>query len=136
LGFIGYSEPQRAGEEGVVRIFLECRENAAAEGAAAGSAAITCGDAVDVIFSGGGAPCRLRGVDGVLVLKKFYKLVFSLEERAREHGNDWRAVMQSPDRLLEHLRYTLNARDFTGQSEPRRAARPAEMAECAPVGND
>ena len=139
MGFIGYSEKQPAGGERIVRIFLECRlecrENTAAQGSADGSEEITCGDAVDVVFSGGKAPCRLRGVDGVLVLKKFYKLVFSLEERAREHGNDWREVMESQERLLEHLRYTRNARDFTGQAEPRQVPRPEEMAEpeCAQV---
>jgi len=129
VGFIGYRVEPAAGADKVVRIYLECRE-----GPDGDAAVVTCGDTIDVTFPGGQGPCRLRGVDGVLVLKKFYKLVFSLEERAREHGNDWRAVMASPDGLLEHLRYTRNARDFTGQSKPRRVARPEEMAEaeCAP----
>jgi hypothetical protein len=141
LGFIGYSEPQPASAERIVRIFMECRlegeENAVAQESATGSPAVTCGAVVDVVFPGGKseALCRLRGVDDVLVLKKFYKLVFSLEERAREHGNDWRAVMESPEGLLEHLRYTRNARDFTGQAEPLPVPRSEEMTqpECAPV---
>ena len=153
MGFIGYRRQQAVGAEAVgeepvgadkvVRIYLECRlecslegrENAATPGSAAETPRITSGEAVDVVFAGGRSPCRLRGVDGVLVLKKFYKLVFSLEERAREHGNDWRSVMESAERLLEHLSYTRNARDFTGQEEPQRVPRPEEMAEleCAPA---
>ena len=71
--------------------------------------------AVDVRFPGGKAPCRFRGVDQVLVLKKFYKLVHSLEERAREHGNPREKILESVEGLLEHLRYTRNARDFGQQ---------------------
>ena len=132
MGFIGYRMEQPVGADKVARIYLECREDTATE---ANAAVITCGDSIDVIFPGGKGPCRLRGVDGVLVLKKFYKLVFSLEERAREHGNDWRSVMASPVGLLEHLRLTRNARDFTGQTEPRRVASPEATAEaeCAPA---
>jgi len=125
LGFIGYQKQREVNGDEVVRIYLECEEKPASETA--------CGYAVDVIFAGGGAPCRLRGVEGVLVLKKFYKLLFSLEERAREHGNDWRAVMESAERLLEHLRYTRNARDFSGVAEPRLRAAGRALAdpECA-----
>lgn len=127
MGFIGYRKQREVNGDEAVRIFLECDEEPASE--------FTCGYAVDVIFAGGVAPCRLRGVDGVLVLKKFYKLLFSLEERAREHGNDWRAVMESAERLIEHLRYTRNARDFTGGAEPRlrSAARETADAECAAI---
>ena len=127
MGFIGYRRQQNRNAEDVVRIYLECQERSATE--------ITCGYAVDVIFPANGASCQLRGVDGVLALKKFYKLVFSLEERAREHGHDWRAVMQSPEKLLEHLRYTRNARDFTGQAEPRISPvqEPEGEPECLPV---
>ena len=134
VGFIGYSERSSAGGEKVVRIFLECREEESARTGAEEPATINCGDAVDVEFPGAKAPCRLRGVDGVLVLKKFYKLVFSLEERAREHGNDWRLVMASAEGLLEHLCYTRNARDFTGKAEPQQLPRPEDVAdvECAP----
>ena len=127
MGFIGYQKQREVNGDEVVRIYLECEEKPASE--------IACGYAVDVIFAGGGAPCRLRGVEGVLVLKKFYKLLFSLEERAREHGNDWRAVMESAERLLEHLRYTRNARDFTGGVEPRLRTAGRELAdpEFAPI---
>ena len=89
---------------------MECRDES--------PSSISCGYVVDVIFPRGGAACQLRGLDGVLALKKFYKLVFSLEERARERGNEWRSVMESADRLLEHLGYTRNARDLTGAPEP------------------
>jgi hypothetical protein len=58
-------------------------------------------------------------VDGILVLKKFYKLVHSLEERAREHGNDRLQALGSVEGLLEHLSYTRNARDFAGLEKPR-----------------
>lgn len=135
LGFIGYRQQPPTGAARVVRIYLECQEKPLTDRGAEGLPQIICGEAVDVLFPGGTAPCRLCGVDGVLVLKKFYKLVFSLEERAREHGNDWRAVMESPERLLEHLRYTRNARDFTGRAEPQQVSRLAETAdaECAKV---
>jgi hypothetical protein len=123
MGFIGYRQSVQDGTN-TVRIYLECRDEA-------GGSLVTCGYSVDVVFSGS-APCRLRGVDGVLVMKKFYKLLFSLEERARERGNDWRGVMTSPERLLEHLRYTRNARDFTGASEPGvRPLSEVEEPECA-----
>ena len=127
MGFIGYRQQREVNGDEVVRIYLECEEKPVSE--------IACGYAVDVIFAGGGAPCRLRGVEGVLVLKKFYKLLFSLEERAREHGNDWRAVMESAERLLEHLRYTRNGRDFTGGAEPRLRTAGRELAdpECAAI---
>jgi hypothetical protein len=119
LGFIGYRRlPQQisdrrgsaARSNDAVRIYMECREDDPGR--------VSCGYVVDVIFPPGGEPCRLRGVDSVLALKKFYKLVFSLEERAREHGNEWRTVLESPEKLLEHLRYTRNARDFAGAPEP------------------
>ena len=127
MGFIGYRTQRDRNSEPGICIYLECQERS--------DGAVTCGYAVDVIFPADSAPCRLRGVDSVLALKKFYKLVFSLEERAREHGNDWRAVMQSPEKLLEHLRYTRNARDFTGQAEPRIVAVPETdpEPECLPV---
>jgi hypothetical protein len=128
LGFIGYWREREGASEDVVRIYLEC-----AEGQTTG---IACSFAVEVAFPAGGAPCRLRGVDSVLALKKFYKLVFSLEERAREHGNDWRSVMESPERLLEHLRYTRNARDFTGLAEPAisGSSEALEDPDCMKIG--
>jgi hypothetical protein len=111
MRFIGYRRMQES-EADIIRLYLECRDEPAA-------GTVTCGYAVDVLFPSPGAECRLRGVDSVLALKKFYKLVFSLEERAREHGNDWRSVTASPERLLEHLGYTRNARDLTGATEPQ-----------------
>ena len=152
MGFIGYRQEQESSGDEVVRIFLECRQlecrlesREAAPPREETPRDVTCEYAVDVVFPGGRAdsgqlsgktPCQLRGVDGVLVLKKFYKLVFSLEERAREHGNDWRCVMESPERLLEHLRYTRNARDFTGSAGPAVSAPGEEMVypDCIKIG--
>ena len=114
MGFIGYSAMSEGQVNQVVRIFLECQENASEP------PAISYTYAVDVIFPGGKPPCRLRGVDEVLVLKKFYKLMHSLEERAREHGNPRQNVVDSAEGMMEHLRYTRNARDFTGLPEPHR----------------
>jgi hypothetical protein len=117
VGFIGYRR-MREGASEAVRIYLECRDEPGGP---------QCRFVVDVVFPGG-SPALLRGVDGVLALKKFYKLVFSLEERAREHGNDWHSVMESSPKLLEHLRYTRNARDFTQAPEPLLAQSPASIA--------
>ena len=111
MGFIGYLRRREDVDE-VVRVFLECRDES--------PHGISYTYAVDVVFPGGKAPCNLRGVDGILVLKKFYKLVHSLEERAREHGNDRLKAMGSVEGLLEHLGYTRNARDFTGLEEPHK----------------
>ena len=112
-----------------MRIFLECQEvpgpTAPAPASAETPPPVYYTDAVDVVFPAGATPCRLRGVDQILVLKKFYKLVHSLEERAREHGNDRRAALESVEGWVEHLGYTRNARDFTGRPEPK----PLQAAE-------
>lgn len=100
MGFIGYLRDGDA-----VRIFLECSEP---DGYTY---------AVDVVF---GAQLEFRGVHDVLSLKKFYKLVHSLEERAREHGREWQRVFDSPESLLEHLAWTRNSREFPSGSPPRR----------------
>ena len=102
----------------MARIFLECRDDPP-EGHKAGPhepREVSYTFSVDVVFPGATAPCRFRGIEQVLALKKFYKLVFSLEERAREHGHPPQAPLESLDRLLEHLRYTRNARDVGGDS--------------------
>jgi hypothetical protein len=131
MGFIGYRRQSEGSKAASIRIYMECREEASAPGSGSTSQC-SCGYVVDVVFPGNDSPCRLRGVEGVLALKKFYKLVFSLEERAREHGNDWAVVMTSPERLLEHLAYTRNARDFTGLAEPRlNPLQGTPGAECA-----
>jgi len=128
VGFIGYLYRREGSNEGandeVVRIFLECREQVNEHGQAEYTPAekplsLSYTYAVDVVFPGGKPPCRLRGVDGILALKKFYKLVNSLEERAREHGNDREKALSSAAGLLEHLAYTRNARNFTGLEEPK-----------------
>ncbi|MBI3894731.1 MAG: hypothetical protein HY313_02255 [Acidobacteria bacterium] len=121
VGFIGYAFRKERENDRLVRIFLECQEEANKNaGVSENFSPVSYTYAVDVIFPRGKLPCRLRGIDNILALKKFYKLVHSLEERAREHGNDWTQVMNSVEDLLEHLAYTRNVRDFTGQEEPRR----------------
>ena len=114
MGFIGYLAKREGPADQIVRVFLECRENGSEP------PVVSYTYAVDVIFPGGKPPCRLRGVEEVLALKKFYKLFHSLEERAREHGNPREKVVESAEGLLEHLGYTRNARDFTNVGEPLR----------------
>lgn len=103
MGFIGY---QRNGDR--VRIYLECAERP--------DGAVEHSYAVDVLFS---PAVRLEGVNDILALKKFYKLVNSLEERAREHGRERTGVFASPESLLEHLAWTRNAREFAPSSAPQ-----------------
>ena len=125
VGFIGYMVIKEGEHDQFVRIFLECQEETNQKlDASEIFSRISCTYAVDVVFPGGKPPCRLRGINNVLALKKFYKLVFSLEERAREHGNDRNKALNTVEGLLEHLAYTRNARDFTGQEEPRRRDAP------------
>lgn len=142
VGFIGYRRSRKGDSEEIVRIFLECREDSAVPPPTAaflkGLGEVSYTYAVDVVFPGGKAPCSLRGVDGILVLKKFYKLIQSLEERARERGNDRQKVLASVEGLLEHLAYTRNARDFTPFGEPKCSRAPQELAdpECRRVAAD
>ena len=96
MGFIGY---QRDGDR--VRIFLECSDQP--------DGTVEYSYAVDVAFR---PAARLEGVNDILALKKFYKLVNSLEERAREHGRDRTGVFATPESLLAHLAWTRNARQF------------------------
>lgn len=83
-----------------VRVFLEC----------SGDGEITCTYAIDTIFGPGNA--RFEGVNDVFALKKFYKLVNSLEERARECGRERQIILRSAEDLLEHLRLTKNSREL------------------------
>ncbi len=99
MGFIGYLRDGDA-----VRIFLECTDHDYTY-------------AVDVVC---GVRPELRGVADILCLKKFYKLVNSLEERARERGRDWQRVFASPENLMEHLAWTRNAKEFAPASPPQR----------------
>ncbi len=108
MGFIGY----RRHDSGV-RIFLECSEQEADGGAP------SCTYPVDVIFSPRGV--RFEGVHDVFALKKFYKLVNSLEERAREHHRDRQVIFRSPEDLLEHLKVTRNSREFAADPPSRLA---------------
>lgn len=107
MGFIGY----RPHAEGV-RVFLECQDDAAGE-------AISCTYPVDVIFTESGL--RLEGVQDLFSLKKFYKLVNALEERARENGRDRTVPFRSVHDMLTHLRLLRNARQFVADP-PRRVA--------------
>ena len=108
MGFIGYRR-HSAG----IRIFLECTESGE-------SAASTCTYPVDVVFAPGGA--RFDGVRDVFALKKFYKLVNALEERAREHDRNREVVMRSAEDLIEHLRLIRNAREFAADPPSRLGA--------------
>jgi hypothetical protein len=111
MGFIGY----RRHAEGV-RVFLECDDPSEL-------GAVSCTYPVDVIFTE--SEVRFEGVSDVLALKKFYKLVSSLEERAREKGRHREVVFRSPDDLLEHLRLTRNARELE-EDPPRRYSAAAQ----------
>lgn len=105
MGFIGYRR-----HDNTVRIFLECSDT---EGNA-----VSCTYPVDVIFQEQRLP-RFEGVRDVLALKKFYKLVNSLEERARENGRERQVILRSPEDLLQHLRLTRNAREFSDDPPSR-----------------
>src|SRR5713226_7814146 len=110
VGFVGYLR-----EGDCVRIFLECSEHYGWS---------DYSYAVDVVFQTG---VELRGISDILSLKKFYKLVFSLEERAREHGREWQRVFDTPESLLEHLAWTRNARQFDAANPPGlRSGKPAD----------
>jgi hypothetical protein len=118
MGFIGYRfiGDRRLGDR--VRMFLECsdRENG-----------VSSTYPVDVVFSAK-ADVRIEGVTDVFALKKFYKLVNSLEERAREHGRERQVIFRTPEDLLDHLRLTRNSRELT-EDPPSRlpvAKRPFE----------
>ncbi len=112
MGFIGYLRHNEG-----VRIFLECSEPESSAGA------VSCTYPVDVIFSG--QAVHLEGVRDIFALKKFYKLVNSLEERAREHKRDRQVVFRSPEDLLQHLRLTRNSREFPEDPPSRRPSEPA-----------
>jgi hypothetical protein len=100
MGFIGYRR-----FEDTVRVFLECSGT---------DGEISCTYAIDILFPD---PVRFEGVTDILALKKFYKLVNSLEERAREQDRDRAVILRSPEDLLEHLRLTKNSRELS--ADPR-----------------
>ena len=134
MGFIAYRLVK--GEDGPagVRIYLECHEETDPALPAgvhdAASPQISYSYAVDAQFAANQSGCSLSGVEDILALKKFYKFVFSLEERARERGGDWRDVFCSEESLIEHLGYTRNARLLS--DEPRRRAASPELSEELP----
>jgi hypothetical protein len=111
MGFIGYRRHERG-----VRVFLECSE------AELGAGTVSCTYPVDVVFTDNGV--RFEGLTDIFALKKFYKLVNSLEERARENNRDRQVVFHSPENLLEHLRLTRNAREFA-EDPPSRLDAPS-----------
>jgi hypothetical protein len=102
VGFIGYRRCDKG-----VRVFLECTESS--------SDAVSCTYSIDAIFSERGA--RFEGVSDIFALKKFYKLVNSLEERAREQGRERQIILRSPEDLMDHLRLTNNSRELA--EDPR-----------------
>jgi hypothetical protein len=105
VGFIGYRRHNNA-----VRVFLECLDI---------EDRLSCSYPIDVIFTEHG-DARFEGVSDVFALKKFYKLVNSLEERARECGRERQIILRSAEDLLEHLRLTKNSREFTEDPFPRK----------------
>ena len=102
VGFIGY----RRGHDTAVRVFLECSDS---------GGEVSCTYPIEVIFTAHGGP-RFEGGSDVFALKKFYKLVNSLEERAREHGRERQVILRSPEDLIEHLRLTNNSREQIGRA--------------------
>lgn len=128
MGFIAYQVMGEADRPRRVRILLECQQEGESTPGDSSDEAISYSYAVDVQFisAGPGQPgCTLHGIEEIPALKKFYKLVFSLEERAREHGNDWQEVFASVDRLTEHLDYTRNARRLAATARIERRGIPA-----------
>jgi hypothetical protein len=90
-------------------MFLECADS---------GPAVSCTYPIAVIFTAKGGP-RFEGVTNVFALKKFYKLVNSLEERAREQGRERQIILRSPEDLMEHLRLTNNSRELTADPPSR-----------------
>ena len=128
MGFIGYLV-EREGEAGdVVRDFLECQENFlmpehAAERAGEPPAGISYSYAVDVIFPEGEACLSSARGGRDPGIEEVYKLIHSLEERAREHGHNRGKAIESVEALVQHLGYTRNARDFTKLRESAPASK-------------
>jgi hypothetical protein len=105
MGFIGYRR-----FDNTVRLFLECSD---------ADDTTSCTYSIDVIFTKLGY-ATFEGVTDVFALKKFYKLVNSLEERAREQGRDRDVILRSPADLVEHLRLTKNSRELSGDPPSRK----------------
>lgn len=125
MGFIGY----RRHDTGV-RVFLECSEDG-------DGGRVTCTYPIDVVFAGGPAAAappaaRFGGVTDVYALKKFYKLVHALEQRARESGRRRDEVLRSPDDLLAFLGMTRNSREFSEDPPCRLTESPATPSEVSP----
>ena len=125
MGFIAYQVLGEADRPRRVRILMECQQE---PGADAAENEVSYSYAVDVQFLPGQPGCTLHGIEEILALKKFYKLVFSLEERAREHGNDWAQVFASAEALIEHLDFTRNARRLAPTARIERRLAPAITA--------
>ncbi len=104
MGFIGY---RRVGDR--VRMFLECSDE---------ENGVSCTYPVDVVFSEK-EEVRIEGVTDVFALKKSYKLVNSLEERAREQGRERQVIFRTPEDLLNHLRLTRNSRELADDPPSR-----------------
>ena len=118
MGFIGYRFIGDRGLGDRVRIFLECSDE---------ENGVSCTYPVDIVFSAK-EEVRIEGVSDVFALKKFYKLVNSLEERAREQGRERQVIFRTAEDLLDHLRLTRNSRELA-EDPPSRlpvAKRPFE----------
>jgi hypothetical protein len=96
--FIGY-KVFREDNFAQVTIFLNCRDEADFE------------SAVDVIFEEN-EPARFDGIDGLSVIKKFNRLIGSLEERAREEKASRGQVFQSANDLIYFLSRVKNSKEF------------------------
>lgn len=66
--------------------------------------------AIDFVFSGPGEGCLIRGADSVPAVKKLFKLIQSLETRAREAHLNRKLVFASAENLLAMLARTRQAR--------------------------
>ncbi len=121
MGFIGYAVQRGMGPGQVlVRIFLNCDEKPLAELPTIPEPvtlrppeAIHFLHAVDVVFDHKGDRCRFRGLDTISAVRKFNRLLGSLDERAREHNRDPNTMFRSSDEFLAVLARVKNVRQFS-----------------------
>ena len=129
MGFIAYQVLGEADRPRRVRILMECQqESQQPDGGESAENNVSYAYAVDVQFIPGQPGCTLQGIEEILSLKKFYKVVAALEERAREHGNDRQSVFASAEALIEHLDYTRNTRRLPATARVERRYLPAITA--------
>ncbi len=121
MGFIGYIAKRGvASGQDLVRIFLNCDEKPLT-GAPTIPEPVTLRPpeaihflhAVDVIFDHKGDGCRLRGLDTVSAVRKFNRLLGSLDGRARKQNRDPNTMFRSSDEFLAVLARVKNVRQFS-----------------------